>query len=149
MCQRRHHACLKIGKCRHALWRDITLHPLHQAGTQLAKVLFVALGRGGLHQLARMHRSNHRFAVVLIQTWPKQCRPCILQTLLNAIERLCMTSQCAGDDRIKLQALCTPMLTQALALLRTQRAELVVVCRAQRGLPMSHQIKLTHAFLPK
>ncbi len=149
MCQCRHHTRLKIGKRRHALGRDITLHPPHQAGTQLAKVLFVALGGGGLYQLARVHRSNHRFAVVLIQTWPKQCMPCIPQPLLNALERLRMTLQSASDDRIKLQALRTPMLTQALALLRTQRAELVVVCRAQRGLPMSHQIKLTHACSPK
>jgi hypothetical protein len=44
----------------------------------------------------------------------------------------------ACDDSIKRDALRTPVLAQALALLRTQSAELIVIGSAQRGLSVSH-----------
>jgi hypothetical protein len=58
--------------------------------------------------------------------------------LLNARQGLRMALHRACDDGIKRDALRTPVFAQALALLPTQSAELVVVGSTQRGLPVSH-----------
>jgi hypothetical protein len=47
--------------------------------------------------------------------------------LLNACQGLCVALERARDDRFKLDALSTPVLPQAQALLLAQGAELVVV----------------------
>ena len=49
-----------------------------------------------------------------------------------------MTLERACDDSVKANALRAPVLAQALTLLLSQRAELVVIGCAQRGLAVSH-----------
>ena len=55
-----------------------------------------------------------------------------------------MALQGAGDDRIKPVAVLQKVLAQAPTLLPTQRAELIVVVSAKRGLTVAYEVERSH-----
>src|SRR3990167_7117348 len=92
-----------------------------------------------------MDGADHRMAVVLVQTGQAQRLGIRCQRRRHGLLALDLSGQRASDHRIEAPALGRQVLTQALALLLAQRAQLVVVVAAERGLAVAHEVEGSHA----
>ena len=69
----------------------------------------------------------------------------IQESRVNDYRFRAVAPQAAGQHRVKAQAVLTPVLAQAHALLVAQGAELVVIGGSERRLPVPHKVDGSHA----
>ena len=67
-----------------------------------------------------------------------------LQAVFDPGQGLRVAAQRAGEHGIEAQAMGAEPRAQALALLPAERAQLVVVGRAERGLAVAHEVEASH-----
>ena len=108
-------------------------------------MLAIQLGGVGLGQRFGVDGMDHRFAVVLVQARPDQGHQRCIQALGKTGQRLRVALQRPGQHRVELQAAFAPIAAQRHTLLMAQRAELVVVGRAERGLTVADEVESSHA----
>ena len=137
MVERINHALLKIDIAGHADGADNAVHPLRQTIFKQSKVMAVQLWRIWLFQLAGVDGGNDGVAVVFVQTWHLQWLMRQVCALGDALPRLRVAAQRAGEDGVKLQVFLLEVRPQLLRLLVAQRAQVVVVFRAKRGLAVA------------
>ncbi|MDT4832631.1 hypothetical protein FQZ97_661940 [compost metagenome] len=100
----------------------------------------VGLRAVGLLQRVRVDAADHRGAVVFVQARPDQGLGVQARSAGDAGPGLGVALECAGEHCVKAQAALGPVAAQAFALALAERAELVVVVGAKRGLAVAHKV---------
>jgi len=96
-------------------------------------------------QRAAVHRAHQRLAVVFVESGHRQRVVVLaLQPGLDAGQRLALAPERTGDHGIEDDARGCKPLPEALALALSERAQLVVVGSAERGLAVADEVERAH-----
>src|SRR6218665_1138891 len=87
---------------------------------------------------------SRRPAVVLVEPWPDQGLGNLAQAFGDAGQGLRMALQRTGQHGIEALTARTPVLAELHALLMAQRAQLVIVGGAERGLAVANEVESAH-----